>query len=415
MSDLIETGKAAKRASRNVALLSTEEKNRALIAIADALVDNADRWLAANAEDLTEAEKSGMSDSLLDRLRLTRARIEGISDGVRAAAALPDPVGEIISERTRPNGLRIIKRRVPIGVIAIIYEARPNVTVDAAALCLKSGNACILRGGREAIRSNICAAGIMRDALRSAGVDENTIALIEDTSRESARSLMHLNDYVDLLIPRGGRGLIRSVVNEASVPVIRTGEGVCHVYVESEADIKMASEILRNAKCSRPSVCNAAECAVLDKSVAEAFLNEAMGWMDDVGLEIRGDAKICNILGTRAVEATDEDWDTEYGDLILAVKTVRGIDEAIEFISAHTTGHSEAIITENAEKAARFMNEIDAAAVYHNASTRFTDGGEFGFGAEIGISTQKLHARGPMGLEELTSWKYLVEGKGQVR
>ena len=415
MSDLIETGKAAKRASRNVALLSTEEKNRALIAIADALVDNADRWLAANAEDLTEAEKSGMSDSLLDRLRLTRARIEGISDGVRAAAALPDPVGEIISERTRPNGLRIVKRRVPIGVIAIIYEARPNVTVDAAALCLKSGNACILRGGREAIRSNICAAGIMRDALRSAGVDENTIALIEDTSRESARSLMHLNDYVDLLIPRGGRGLIRSVVNEASVPVIRTGEGVCHVYVESEADIKMASEILRNAKCSRPSVCNAAECAVLDKSVAEAFLNEAMGWMDDVGLEIRGDAKICNILGTRAVEATDEDWDTEYGDLILAVKTVRGIDEAIEFISAHTTGHSEAIITENAEKAARFMNEIDAAAVYHNASTRFTDGGEFGFGAEIGISTQKLHARGPMGLEELTSWKYLVEGKGQVR
>ena len=415
MPDLIETGKAAKRASRNVALLSTEEKNRALIAIADALVDNADRWLAANAEDLTEAEKSGMSDSLLDRLRLTRARIEGISDGVRAAAALPDPVGEIISERTRPNGLRIVKRRVPIGVIAIIYEARPNVTVDAAALCLKSGNACILRGGREAIRSNICAAGIMRDALRSAGVDENTIALIEDTSRESARSLMHLNDYVDLLIPRGGRGLIRSVVNEASVPVIRTGEGVCHVYVESEADIKMASEILRNAKCSRPSVCNAAECAVLDKSVAEAFLNEAMGWMDDVGLEIRGDAKICNILGTRAVEATDEDWDTEYGDLILAVKTVRGIDEAIEFISAHTTGHSEAIITENAEKAARFMNEIDAAAVYHNASTRFTDGGEFGFGAEIGISTQKLHARGPMGLEELTSWKYLVEGKGQVR
>lgn len=415
MPDLIETGKAAKRASRNVALLSTEEKNRALIAIADALVDNADRWLAANAEDLTEAEKSGMSDSLLDRLRLTRARIEGISDGVRAAAALPDPVGEIISERTRPNGLRIVKRRVPIGVIAIIYEARPNVTVDAAALCLKSGNACILRGGREAIRSNICAAGIMRDALRSAGVDENAIALIEDTSRESARSLMHLNDYVDLLIPRGGRGLIRSVVNEASVPVIRTGEGVCHVYVESEADIKMASEILRNAKCSRPSVCNAAECAVLDKSVAEAFLNEAMGWMDDVGLEIRGDAKICNILGTRAVAATDEDWDTEYGDLILAVKTVRGIDEAIEFISAHTTGHSEAIITENAEKAARFMNEIDAAAVYHNASTRFTDGGEFGFGAEIGISTQKLHARGPMGLEELTSWKYLVEGKGQVR
>ena len=415
MPDLIETGKAAKRASRNVALLSTEEKNRALIAIADALVDNADRWLAANAEDLTEAEKSGMSDSLLDRLRLTRARIEGISDGVRAAAALPDPVGEIISERTRPNGLRIVKRRVPIGVIAIIYEARPNVTVDAAALCLKSGNACILRGGREAIRSNICAAGIMRDALRSAGVDENAIALIEDTSRESARSLMHLNDYVDLLIPRGGRGLIRSVVNEASVPVIRTGEGVCHVYVESEADIKMASEILRNAKCSRPSVCNAAECAVLDKSVAEAFLNEAMGWMDDVGLEIRGDAKICNILGTRAVAATDEDWDTEYGDRILAVKTVRGIDEAIEFISAHTTGHSEAIITENAEKAARFMNEIDAAAVYHNASTRFTDGGEFGFGAEIGISTQKLHARGPMGLEELTSWKYLVEGKGQVR
>ena len=255
----------------------------------------------------------------------------------------------------------------------------------------------------------------MRETLASGGVDENAVSLVEDTSRESARALMHLNDYVDVLIPRGGRGLIRSVVNEASVPVIRTGEGVCHVYVESEADIRMASDILRNAKCSRPSVCNAAECVVLDKAIAEAFLTEAMGWMDEAHLELRGDGKICNILGTRVKEATEEDWDTEYGDLILAVKTVRGIDEAIEFISEHTTGHSEVIITENAEKAARFMNEIDAAAVYHNASTRFTDGGEFGFGAEIGISTQKLHARGPMGLEELTSWKYLVEGQGQVR
>ncbi|MBR1842797.1 MAG: glutamate-5-semialdehyde dehydrogenase [Oscillospiraceae bacterium] len=415
MTELIETGKAAKRASRAVALLTTEEKNRALCSIADALTRNADRWLAANAEDLADAEKSGMSESLLDRLRLTRERIDKIADGVRAAAALTDPVGETIKEWSRPNGLHITKRRVPLGVFAIIYEARPNVTVDAAALCLKSGNACILRGGREAIRSNICAVKIMRETLASVGVDENAVSLVEDTSRESARALMHLNDYVDVLIPRGGRGLIRSVVNEASVPVIRTGEGVCHVYVESEADIRMASDILRNAKCSRPSVCNAAECVVLDKAIAEAFLNEAMGWMDEAHLELRGDGKICNILGTRVKEATEEDWDTEYGDLILAVKTVRGIDEAIEFISEHTTGHSEVIITENAEKAARFMNEIDAAAVYHNASTRFTDGGEFGFGAEIGISTQKLHARGPMGLEELTSWKYLVEGKGQVR
>lgn len=415
MSEITDLGMRAKTASRSLALLTTEEKDRALGAIADAIVARAEQWLAANRLDVAEAEKNGMSASLLDRLRLTPERVRAVAEGVRAAQKLPDPVGETVREWSRPNGLHIIKRRVPLGVAAIIYEARPNVTVDAAALCLKSGNACILRGGKEAVRSNLCVTGIMRDALASVGVDENAVCLVSDTSRESARQLMHLNEYVDVLIPRGGRGLIRSVTAEASVPVIRTGEGVCHVYVESEADIGMASEILKNAKCSRPSVCNAAECAVLDKSVAEEFLNEAMGWLDEYGVELRGDAKICNILGTRAKEASAEDWDTEFGDLVLAVKTVSGIDEAIEFISAHTTGHSEAIVTGNREKAERFMREIDAAAVYHNASTRFTDGGEFGFGAEIGISTQKLHARGPMGLEELTSWKYLIEGNGQVR
>ena len=415
MTELERLGAAAKMASRALALATTEQKNAALEAIASILEARQEEWLAANEEDLAAAREAGMRESLMDRLALNPQRVAGVAQGVREAAALPDPVGETVKQTVRPNGLDIRRVRVPLGVCAIIYEARPNVTVDAAALCLKAGNAVILRGGKEAIASNKCAVKLMREALASAGLPEDAVCLVEDTSRESANELMHLDAYVDVLIPRGGAGLIRAVAKNSSVPVIRTGEGVCHVYVHADADLKMAAEIVFNAKCSRPSVCNAAECVLVDKSVAEAFFNEALPLLDRKNVELRCDAKLCNILGTRAKEALDEDWDTEYGDYILAAKTVSGVNEAVDFITAHGTGHSEAIVTENAETAERFLNAVDAAAVYWNASTRFTDGGEFGLGAEIGISTQKLHARGPMGLEELTSWKYKVYGKGQVR
>ncbi len=316
---------------------------------------------------------------------------------------------------TRPNGLIIGRRRVPLGVIAIIYEARPNVTVDAAALCLKSGNACILRGGREAIHSNRCAAALMREALAQAGLPEDSVSLVQDTSRETARELMHLNSCVDVLIPRGGAGLIRAVAAEASVPVIRTGEGVCHVYVDSGADLDMAAKILYNAKCSRPSVCNAAECVLVHKDVAKAFWDRALPLLDRHQVELRADQGALAILGSRALPASEEDWDTEYGDYILAVRTVENLEEAVDFINAHGTGHSESIVTANYFRAQQFLDTVDAAAVYVNASTRFTDGGEFGLGAEIGISTQKMHARGPMGLSELTSCKYVIYGEGQVR
>lgn len=412
---MVETGKRAKAASRRLAILTADEKNAALIKIADALEARADEWLAANKKDIENGLSSGMRPSLVDRLRLTPERIRGIADGVRQVAALPDPIGEIVGESTRPNGLDIKKIRVPLGVIAIIYEARPNVTVDAAALCLKAGNAVILRGGKEAIQSNLCSEAIMREALSEAGLPADAIQLVHDTSRDSANALMGLTEYVDVLIPRGGAGLIRSVVASARVPVIRTGEGVCHVYVHSAADLDMAAKILINAKCSRPSVCNAAECVLVDKAVAEKFFNVALPLLTERGVEVRADAKLCNIYGTLVKEASDEDWDTEYGDYILAAKTVRDISEAIDFINAHGTQHSEAIVTRDAAAAERFLNEIDAAAVYVNASTRFTDGGEFGMGAEIGISTQKLHARGPMGLTELTSYKYVVRGDGQIR
>ncbi len=324
-------------------------------------------------------------------------------------------MGEILSETERPNGLRILRRRVPLGVIGIIYEARPNVTVDAAALCLKAGNACILRGGKEAFRSNCCAVALMREAVASVGLPEDAICLVQDTSRESANALMHLDGYLDVLIPRGGAGLIRTVAREASVPVIRTGEGVCHIYVDETADLPMAAQVVYNAKCSRPSVCNAVECVLLQKSVAEAFLREALPLLDRKQVELRADDWIRGLLGDRAKAACEADWDTEYGDYILALKTVRDVDEAVDFINTHGSGHSEAILTRDPAAARRFLDAVDAAAVYLNASTRFTDGGEFGLGAEIGISTQKLHARGPMGLEALTSWKYLVCGEGQVR
>lgn len=300
-------------------------------------------------------------------------------------------------------------------MIAIIFEARPNVTVDAAALCLKSGNVCILRGGREAIQSNRCAAKLMREALVQAGLPRDCISLVQDTRRETANELMHLDEYVDVLIPRGGAGLIRTVAKEASVPVIRTGEGICHIYVDNEADLDMAAEILYNAKCSRPSVCNAAECVLVQREAAEGFWEKALPLLDSREVELRADKPAMEILGARALPASEEDWDTEYGDYILAVRTVENLEEAIEFINAHGTGHSECIVTANYFKAQRFLDAVDAAAVYVNASTRFTDGGEFGLGAEIGISTQKMHARGPMGLEELTSYKYVIYGEGQVR
>ena len=415
MTALQEQGRRAKAASYTLAAAGTARKNAALEAIADILTERRDEWLAANAEDIAAAREAGMRSAMLDRLTLTEERIAGIVEAVRQVAALPDPIGTVDKMETRPNGLIIGRRRVPLGVVAIIFEARPNVTVDAAALCLKSGNVCILRGGKEAIRSNRKAAELMRAALKSAGLPEDCVSLVQDTSHETANELMHLDGYVDVLIPRGGAGLIRAVAKEAGVPVIRTGEGVCHIYVDSEADLDMGAEILYNAKCSRPSVCNAVECLLVQADVAEAFLKKAVPLLDRNRVELRCDESALAVLGDRAVPAADSDWDAEYDDYILAVRTVKDMEEAVEFINVHGTGHSEAIITTNYFKAQRFLDTVDAAAVYVNASTRFTDGGEFGLGAEIGISTQKMHARGPMGLEELTSCKYVIYGQGQVR
>ena len=414
MTQLELQGKNAKKAALRLMTAGTNEKNRALLMIADALEKNAGRILAANEDDLAAARESGMSEAMQDRLCLTEERIRGIADGVRSVAALPDPIGRAESV-TRPNGLIITKRTVPLGVIAIIYEARPNVTADAAALCLKSGNAVILRGGKEAFRSNTEIVSLMRDAVETAGLPADAVNIVADTSRESARELMGLAEYVDLLIPRGGAGLIRSVVENARVPVIETGVGNCHVYVEKSADLAMAAEILYNAKCSRPSVCNAAESLLVDLEIAETFLPMAKARLDEKQVELRGCEETRRILGPTVVPASEEDYFTEYDDYILSIKVVSGPDEAIEHINVHGTGHSEAIITNDYALSQRFLNEIDAAAVYVNASTRFTDGGEFGLGAEIGISTQKMHARGPMGLEHLTSYKYTIFGNGQVR
>ena len=415
MTALQQQGQAAKDAAYVLSTAGTARKNAARAAIADTLTQQQDRWLAANAEDVAAAKEAGMRPAMLDRLTLTPERIAGIVEGVRQVAALPDPIGRVDKMETRPNGLIIGRRRVPLGVIAIIFEARPNVTVDAAALCLKSGNACILRGGKEAIRSNRCAAELMRQALHTAGLPEDCICLVQDTSHETARELMHLDGFVDVLIPRGGAGLIRAVAKEASVPVIRTGEGVCHIYIDNEADLDMGARILFNAKCSRPSVCNAVECVLVHQDVAADFWKHALPLLEEKQVELRADAPALEFLGSHAIPAEESDWDAEYDDYILAVRTVRDMDEAVSFINRHGTGHSEAIITRNYFKAQHFLDYVDAAAVYVNASTRFTDGGEFGLGAEIGISTQKMHARGPMGLEELTSCKYIIYGEGQVR
>ena len=415
MTELEIMGAAAKKAGRVLAVAGTSKKNSALEAIYSALLNNKERILAANAIDIENAESSGIKRAFLDRLLLTSERIDGIAKGVAEVAALSDPIGEVISMSDRPNGLTIGKKRVPLGVIGIIFEARPNVTVDAAVLCLKAGNVCILRGGKEAINSNSVMVDIMREALASSGLPEDCICLVHDTSRESAKELMGLREYVDVLIPRGGSGLIKSVVENASVPVIETGLGNCHVYVDSEADLEMAARIVENAKCSRPSVCNAMETLLVNDSVAQDYLPLVLPRLNKYNVELRCDEKALKILGGSAVPATETDWETEYDDYILAIKVVSDIDEAMEHIARYGTGHSEAIVTNNYEKSQRFLNEVDAAAVYVNASTRFTDGGEFGLGAEIGISTQKMHARGPMGLREITSCKYVVYGNGQIR
>jgi len=414
MTELESKGSLAKRASRKLNSVSTAIKNEALIKISEALKNNKDYIISENAKDIERAKENGMSKAMLDRLSLDEKRINDMADGVVQVASLADPVGEVIKMWKRPNGLSVGQKRVPMGVIAIIYEARPNVTVDAAALCLKTSNAVILRGGSEAIYSNLAIMKIMQEAAYKAGIPEGSLNIIEDTSRETATKLMQLREYVDLLIPRGGKGLISSVVQNATVPVIETAAGNCHVYVNKDYDIKKAMDILINAKTSRPSVCNAAETLLVDEAIADEFLPEAFGALKERDVEIRGCEK-CKAVDKEITEATEEDWYTEYNDYILAVKVVKGLDEAIEHINKYNTGHSECIITENYTASQKFLDEVDAAAVYVNASTRFTDGFEFGFGAEIGISTQKLHARGPMGLEQLTSTKYIVYGNGQIR
>ena len=408
-------GAAAKAAERVLAVAGTKKKNEALEAIRLALLKNKERILQANAADIEEAEKTGIKKAFLDRLLLTNERIDGVAKGVSELIALPDPIGEVISMSDQPNGLTIGKKRVPLGVIGIIYEARPNVTVDAAALCLKAGNVCILRGGKEAINSNSILVDIMREALAAVGLPEDCICLVHDTTRESAKELMGLREYVNVLIPRGGSGLIKSVVENSSVPVIETGSGNCHAYVDDEANLEMAAKIVENAKCSRPSVCNAIETLLVHEAVANEFLPLVLPKLNKYNVELRCDEKALKILGESAIPATESDWETEYDDYILAIKVVSSIDEAMDHIARYSTQHSEVIITENYGKAQRFLNEVDAAAVYVNASTRFTDGGEFGLGAEIGISTQKMHARGPMGLREITSTKYVIYGNGQVR
>jgi glutamate-5-semialdehyde dehydrogenase len=415
MTVLEQQGAAAKKASRILATAGSRKKDLALEAIANKLETKKQIWLDANAQDLADAKEHGMRPAMLDRLMLNDARIDGIVGSIRQVIALPDPIGNVTKMEARPNGLIIGKKRVPLGVIAIIYEARPNVTVDAAVLCLKSGNVCILRGGKEAVHSNRAVIDLMREALVDVNLPADCISLVLDPSHETANELMHLNQYVDVLIPRGGANLIRTVARNSSVPVIRTGEGVCHVYIDKDADLEMGAKILYNAKCSRPSVCNAAECALISRDIARPFLEKAVPLLDQKQVELRCDSESLAILGGRGVSASDSDWDSEYGDYIMAVRIVQDVEEAINFINEHGTGHSEAIVTSNYFTAQHFLNAVDAAAVYVNASTRFTDGGEFGLGAEIGISTQKMHARGPMGLEELTSCKYIIYGEGQIR
>ena len=414
MSSLISLGKKAKEASYILGNLSSKDKNDALYAMADFLIENSKVIIEANKKDLETSRIKGTSESMLDRLALNEARIEGMANCLRQVAALEDPVGEVLGMWTRPNGLQIGKKRVPMGVIGIIYEARPNVTSDAAGLCFKSGNAVILRGGSEAINSNKAIAEALREGLKSVGLVEDAVQLVEDTSREVATEMMKLNDYIDVLIPRGGAGLIKAVVNNATVPVIETGTGNCHIYVDEDCDFEMAKNIIINAKTSRPSVCNAAEKLLINEKIAGKFMPIIFEALRENGVEIRGDESL-KALDDSVILASEEEWYNEYLDYTIGVKIIKDIDEAINHINKFGSGHSEAIVTKSYEASQIFLQKVNAAAVYVNASTRFTDGEEFGFGAEIGISTQKLHARGPMGLKELTTVKYIIFGNGQIR
>jgi len=414
MSEVVEKAKAAQEAAAKMAQLTTEDKNAALEAMAKALLERMDELLEANEEDMVREKEKGLPKSLLDRLKLTEARIRDIAEGIRQVIALPDPVGETLASFTRPNGMQIEQVRVPLGVIGMIYEARPNVTADAAALCLKTGNAVVLRGGSSALCSNRAMVRILRDALAGTKVPPDALQLIEDPSRASVDEMLKLNGLLDVVIPRGGASLIQTVVQNATVPVIETGAGICHTYIDASAKPEMAEAIAWNAKMQRPSVCNAMETLLVHEAYASKHLPALLARFHEAGVELRGCGKTRDLFD-KVVPATDKDYATEYNDYILNVKVVSGLDEALEHIRRFGTKHSECIVTENEENAQRFLNEVDAAAVYHNVSTRFTDGFEFGFGAEIGISTQKLHARGPMGLPALTSTKYRITGSGQIR
>ncbi|MGL4741085.1 MAG: glutamate-5-semialdehyde dehydrogenase [Sarcina sp.] len=414
MSELITKGKLAKKAAYELGITSTAKKNEALAAIAENLVKRCDEILAENDKDVALAREKGTKESLVDRLKLTKERVEAMANGVRKIIALDDPVGEVTSMKKMMNELKIGVQRVPLGVVGIIYESRPNVTADAAALCLKTGNAALLRGGKEAINSNLKIVEVIKEAILSVGLLEGCVQILEDTSRETATEFMKLNEYLDVLIPRGGAGLIKAVVNNATVPVIETGTGNCHIYVDAQADIEMAKNIIINAKTSRTGVCNAAESMLVHKDIADEFLPIAIKELKAKGVEIRGCEKTRK-YDESIVLATEEDYAAEFLDLILSVKVVDSLEEAIDHINKFGTKHSEAIVTTNYFNSEKFLQRVDAAAVYVNASTRFTDGEEFGFGAEIGISTQKLHARGPMGLKELTTNKYIIYGNGQIR
>lgn len=412
--ELEQMGKAAKKASRSLIKLSQPMKNTCLQSVADNLLKNTEKILDANKKDIEKGKANHMPESLLDRLALTKERIEGIAEGVRQVAALEDPIGEVLSMKKRPNGLMIGKKRVPLGVIGMIYESRPNVTIDAFSLCFKTSNAVILRGGSDAIYSNIAFVNIIKESLSENNVTPDAVFLLTDTSRETATKMMQLNEYIDVLIPRGGAGLIRSVVQNATVPVIETGTGNCHIFIDKTANEDMAVSIVKNAKLQRLGVCNACESLVIHKAIADRILPKLLVMLNENNCEVHGDPFVKK-FDNKIILATDKDYATEYLDKIISIKVVENLDEAIEHINQNSTGHSESIITENYDHAQQFLNEIDSACVYVNASTRFTDGFEFGFGAEIGISTQKLHARGPMGLEALTTTKYIIYGNGQVR
>ena len=415
MNEMLNTlGKNARNAEVLVRNLSANEKNEVLLKVAEALTENADTLTAANTLDVENGRKNNMPEALVDRLLLTGDRIRGMAEGLRQVAALEDPVGEVLGMKKRPNGLMIGQKRVPLGVIGIIYEARPNVTADAFALCFKTGNVVILKGGSEAIHSNEAIVKCIREVLREQGITEDAIQLITDTSRETTAEFMKMNQYVDVLIPRGGRGLIKAVVENSTIPVIETGTGNCHIYVDETADLQMAADIIMNAKTQRVGVCNACESVLVHEKVKDEFLPVLARRLQEKQVEIRADEAACELI-PGAVHATEEDWSREYLDYILSLKVVSSVEEAISHINQYNTGHSEAIITNNYEHAQKFLDQVDAAAVYVNASTRFTDGFEFGFGAEIGISTQKLHARGPMGLLALTTTKYIIYGNGQIR